>query len=66
MPQLDIDLFDDFLFFAFVALLFGLGDEEGETFVIEMSTDLFLAHFYLESSKFINAQAELLNRIITK
>ena len=43
MPQLDIDLFDDFLFFAFVSLLFGLGDEEGEELVIEMGTESFLA-----------------------
>jgi hypothetical protein len=28
MPQLDIDLLEDFLFFAFAALFLGFGDEE--------------------------------------
>ena len=50
MPQLDIDLFDDFIFFAFVSLLFGVEDE-GEDNVITMGTDLFLAQFYLETKK---------------
>jgi len=51
MPQLDIDLFDDFLFFAFIALLFGFGDEETEEGLIEMATDSFLAEFYVENKK---------------
>jgi len=51
MPQLDIDLFDDFLFFAFAALLFGFGDEETEEGVLEMGTETFLAHFYIEKKK---------------
>ena len=51
MPQLDIDLFDDFLFFAFVSLLFGFGDEETEEGVVSMGTDLFLAQYYIEKKK---------------
>lgn len=43
MPQLDIDLFDDFLFFAFVSLLFGVGDEDSEEGVVEVGTDSYLA-----------------------
>jgi hypothetical protein len=50
MPQLDIDLFDDFIFFAFVSLLFGIEDE-GEENVIAMGTDLFLAQYYLQTKK---------------
>jgi hypothetical protein len=51
MPQLDIDLFDDFLFFAFVSLLFGFGDEETEEGVVLMGTDLFLAQYYIVKKK---------------
>jgi len=36
MPQLDIDLFDDFLFFAFVSLLFNVGSDESEESLIEL------------------------------
>jgi hypothetical protein len=63
MPQLDIDLFDDFLFFAFVSLLFGLGDEEGEELVIEMGTDLFLAHYYLETTKLLREQKNIIKNL---
>lgn len=63
MPQLDIDLFDDFLFFAFVSLLFGLGDEEGEELVIEMGTDLFLAQYYLETTKNIEEQKKIIKNL---
>ncbi len=50
MPQLDIDLFDDFIFFAFVSLLFGVGDDEGEQSAILVTTDSFLANFYIEKA----------------
>ncbi len=50
MPQLDIDLFDDFIFFAFVSLLFGVGDDEGEQSAVEASTDSYLANFYIEKA----------------
>jgi hypothetical protein len=63
MPQLDIDLFDDFLFFAFVSLLFGLGDDEGEELVIEMGTDSFLAQYYLETTKNIVEQKKIIKNL---
>jgi hypothetical protein len=63
MPQLDIDLFDDFLFFAFVSLLFGLGDEEGEELVIKMGTDSFLAQYYLETSKLLIEQKKIIKNL---
>ena len=56
MPQLDIDLFDDFLFFAFVSLLFGLGDEEGEELVIELGTEIFLAQYYIKLFKSLSIE----------
>jgi hypothetical protein len=59
MPQLDIDLFDDFLFFAFVSLLFGVGDEEGEEGVVEMGTDLYLAQYYLSTKKQLEGQRKI-------
>ncbi|MEI7489503.1 MAG: hypothetical protein WCJ72_19215 [Chryseobacterium sp.] len=64
MPQLDMDLFDDFLFFAFIALLFGFGDEEGEEGLVEMATDSFLAQFYLENKKELVAQKALIKSLI--
>ena len=51
MPQLDIDLFEDFMFFAFIALLFGFGDEESEEGLVELATDSFLAQFYISTTK---------------
>lgn len=63
MPQLDIDLYDDFLFFAFVSLLFGIGDEEGEENVINLGTDLFLAQYYLETKKKIEEQRRIIKNL---
>ena len=53
MPQLDIDLFDDFIFFAFVSLMFGVGDDEGEQSVVDTSTDAYLAHYYIENTQYL-------------
>lgn len=64
MPQLDIDLFDDFLFFAFIALLFGFGDEESEEGLIEMATDSFLAQFYVENKKSLSTEKSLVKTLI--
>ena len=64
MPQLDIDLFDDFLFFAFIALLFGFGDEESEEGLIEMATDSFLAQFYVENKKTLSTEKSLVKTLI--
>ena len=51
MPQLDIDLLEDFLFFAFAALLLGFGDEESEENVIERFSESYLAQYYLITRK---------------
>ena len=51
MPQLDIDLLEDFMFFAFAALLLGFGDEESEENVIERSSEIYLAQYYLSTRK---------------
>lgn len=59
MPQLDIDLFDDFLFFAFVSLLFGVGDEDGEENVVEVGTDSYLAQYYIETKKTLSEQRKI-------
>ena len=65
MPQLDIDLFDDFLFFAFVSLLFGFGDDETEESVVEMHGEVALAHYYLEQQKSFDEQARLVKTLVT-
>lgn len=59
MPQLDIDLFDDFLFFAFVSLLFGVGDEDSEESVVEVGTDSYLAQYYIETKKTLTEQRKI-------
>ena len=64
MPQLNFDLFEDFLFFAFIGLLFGFGDEETEEGLVEMATDSFLAQFYLENKKELVAQKSLVKALV--
>ena len=64
MPQLDFDLFEDFLFFAVIGLLFGFGDEETEEGLVEMATDSFLAQFYLENKKELVAQKSLVKALV--
>jgi len=64
MPQLNLDLFEDFLFFAFIGLLFGFGDEETEEGLVEMATDSFLAKFYLENKKELVAQKSLVKALV--
>ena len=64
MPQLDIDLFDDFIFFAFIALLFGFGDDESEESLVEMVTDSFLAEFYLKNKKELITQKLLVKDLV--
>jgi hypothetical protein len=63
MPQIDITLFDDFLFFAFISLLFGFGDDEGEEGVVEMGTDAFLANYFLVTRKKLQEQKKILKKI---
>ena len=59
MPQLDIDLLEDFLFFAFIAFLLGFGDEESEENVIERATEAYLGQYYLSIRKTLNAETSL-------
>jgi len=50
MPQLDIDLLEDFLFFAFAAFILGFGDEESEENAVEVSCEAHLAkHFFFNN-----------------
>ena len=60
MPQLDLDLLEDFLFFAFVALLLGFGDDETEENVVNRHADAHLAAFYLTTRKALRAETDLL------
>lgn len=59
MPQLDIDLLEDFLFFAFIGLLLGIGDSESEENVIERSTEAHLAQYYIGTRKSIREESRL-------
>lgn len=60
MPQLDIDLLEDFLFFAFIGLLFGLGDEESEENVIERASESHLATFFIKTRKTLREETRLI------
>jgi hypothetical protein len=66
MPQLDIDLLEDFLFFAFAALLLGFGDEDSEENVIESSSDAYLAQYYLSKQKSLMVEASQLLLFLIK
>ena len=59
MPQLDIDLLEDFLFFAFIALILGFGDEECEENAIERSSEAHLAQYYLSTRKVLREESRL-------
>jgi len=56
MPQLDLDILEDFLFFAFAGLLLGLGDSESEEKAVEVAADRHLAHFYLERARALRSE----------
>jgi hypothetical protein len=58
MPQLDLDLFEDFIFFAFISLLF-ISDEDSEESVIAMATDSYLAQYYFNTRNSIKHQANI-------
>jgi len=60
MPQLDIDLLEDFLFFAFAAFILGFGDEESEENAIERSCDSHLATHYSSTTKALSAELSLI------
>ncbi len=62
MPQLDLDILEDFLFFAFLALLLGFGDDETEEQAVERHAEAHLATYYLATRKGLRAEADLLAR----
>ncbi len=59
MPQLDIDLLEDFLFFAFTAIILGFGDDESEENAIEMTSEAHLAQYYISTVKVIREESRL-------
>jgi hypothetical protein len=59
MPQLDIDLLEDFLFFAFAALMLGFGDEDSEENAIAISSEAHLAQYYLSTRKLLREESLL-------
>jgi len=63
MPQLDIDLFDDFLFFAFVSLLFGVGDDESEESLVELQGEAALANNFSSKKKQYDEQARIVKKL---
>ena len=62
MPQLDIDLFDDFLFFAFVSLLFGVGDDESEESLVELQGEVTLTNNFSSKKKQYDEQARIVKK----
>jgi hypothetical protein len=59
MPQLDLDLLEDFLFVAFAGLLLGVGDEETEERVIQRAAEAHLANLYVGGRKSLRAETRL-------
>ena len=56
MPQLDLDLLEDFLFVAFAGLLLGVGDEETEENVIARGAEAHLGNLYVGGRKALRAE----------
>lgn len=65
MPQLEIDLFEDFLFFAFVSILLGLGDEDIEENLVDTATDAYLFNFYYSNTEKLTLERKLINQFTT-
>ena len=59
MPQLDLDLLEDFLFVAFAGLLLGVGDEETEENVIARGAETHLGNLYVGGRKALRAETRL-------
>ena len=66
MPQLDIDLFDDFLFFAFVSLLFSVGNDETEESLIELQGEATFALNNITKKVDYLAEVEYIQRVTAK
>jgi len=61
MPQLDIDLLEDFLFFAFAAFILGFGDEESEENAVEVSCEAHLAKHFFSTTKALSGEIRLVS-----
>jgi hypothetical protein len=66
MPQLDIDLFDDFLFFAFVSILFGFGDEDVDENIIEVGGEAYLNQYYIETKQKLEFEQKIVKVLCSK
>jgi hypothetical protein len=66
MAQLDVDLFDDFVFFAFTCFIFGFGDDDSEERVVDTKTDSFLAQFYIENREKLILEKTIIRNLIIK
>jgi hypothetical protein len=62
MPQLDLDILEDFLFFAFAGLLLGFGDDEIEENAVERHAEAHLARHFLSTTKELRAETALISR----
>ena len=63
MPQLDLDILEDFLFFAFAGLLLGLGDGEPEENVVARATEAHLAETYLAQRQQLRVEGVLASQV---
>lgn len=59
MPQLDIELLEDFLFFAFIALFLGFGDADSEEAVIQTASENYLAEYYISTRKILCEESNI-------
>jgi len=66
MPQLDIDLFDDFLFFAFVSLLFSVGNDEAEESLIDLQGDAAFTLNYITKKVDYLAEIAYIQRLTSR
>ncbi len=62
MPQLDLDILEDFLFFAFAGLLLGFGDDEIEENAVERHAEAHLARHFLATAKELRAETSFVSR----
>lgn len=60
MPQLELDLLEDFLFFAFAWFLLGIEDTAVEENVVNRGGESYLASFYLTTAKSLREEVSLI------
>ena len=64
MPQLDLDILDDFLYRAFAAFLLGFGESDIEESAVDRHAEAHLARHYLATQKGLRAEVALLARAV--